>query len=77
MDGSSMPSSYPRKSTSGIPSTRQAWRCSSSRMVPSAVRVMSLGVHWFEPALPLVRHTVTMRLPAFAHLASVPPTVNS
>src|SRR5207249_5837631 len=35
------------------------------------------GVWSFDPAPPLVMHTVTISLPARAHLASVPPTVNS
>src|ERR1700737_3880184 len=40
-------------------------------------RVMSRGVYLLEPAPPLVRHTVITSQPARAHLASVPPTVNS
>src|SRR5689334_24650507 len=42
-----------------------------------AWRVMSRGVYLLEPAPPLVRHTVITSEPARAHLASVPPTVNS
>src|ERR1700730_3328986 len=76
-EGSSIPSSKPRKSTSEMPSTRQARRCSSSRIGTSASRVMSAGVCSFEPVPPLVMHTVTISLPARAHFASVPPTVNS
>src|SRR5437667_3376602 len=40
-------------------------------------RVISGGVCRFEPAWPLVMHTETTSLPARAHLARVPPTVNS
>src|SRR6185295_647249 len=46
-------------------------------MGASASRVMLAGVYSLEPALPLVMHTVTTALPARAHFASVPPTVNS
>src|SRR5262245_21568982 len=42
-----------------------------------AARVMLAGVYSLEPALPLVMHTVITALPARAHFASVPPTVNS
>ena len=38
---------------------------------------MSGGVKRFDPPVPRVMQTVTMVLPARAHLASVPPTVNS
>src|SRR5258705_8821988 len=38
---------------------------------------MSSGVYLLEPAPPLVMHTETTSQPARAHLASVPPTVNS
>src|SRR5215831_3132986 len=60
-----------------MPNTRQARRCSSSRMGTSASRVMSGGVWSLEPAPPLVMHTVMISLPARAHFAKVPPTVNS
>src|SRR5262244_2112686 len=60
-----------------MPRTRQARRCSSSRMGTNASRVMSGGVWSLEPAPPLVMHTVTISLPARAHFARVPPTVNS
>src|SRR5229473_828731 len=60
-----------------MPRTRQASRCSSSRIGTRASRVMSAGVWSFDPAPPLVIHTVTISLPDRAHLASVPPTVNS
>src|SRR5581483_3017999 len=59
------------------PRMRQASRCSSSRMTTRAYRVMSGGVYLLEPAPPLVMHTVITSHPARAHLASVPPTVNS
>jgi len=67
----------PRNTTSAMPSTPQAARCSSSRIFASRSRVMSAGVDLFEPASPRVRQTVTISLPARAHLASVPATVNS
>ena len=38
---------------------------------------MSAGVKRFEPPVPRVMQTLTMVLPARAHLARVPPTVNS
>ena len=38
---------------------------------------MSSGVKRFDPPVPRVMQTVTMVVPARAHLASVPPTVNS
>ena len=38
---------------------------------------MSGGVKRFDPPVPRVMHTVTTALPARAHLARVPPTVNS
>src|SRR5688572_7065200 len=60
-----------------MPSTAHAARCSSWRIFSSRSRVMSAGVESFEPASPLVMHTVTISLPARAHVASVPATVNS
>ena len=38
---------------------------------------MSSGVKRFDPPVPRVMHTVTTVVPACAHLAKVPPTVNS
>ena len=38
---------------------------------------MSSGVYLLEPAPPRVMQTATISQPARAHLASVPPTVNS
>src|SRR2546428_3403319 len=60
-----------------MPSTGPAARCPSSGIFASRSRVMSAGVDLFEPASPRVRHTVTISLPARAHLARVPATVNS
>ena len=66
---SSSPSGYPRKTTSLTPSSRQAFLCSSSRILASLSGVISESS---VPLLPLVQTTNATSVPSPVQRATVP-----